>query len=70
MVGILNIRTRSAGVSDIDLGATRLGQYRTRPWTSVVYLAYQPNSYAIYITYPIVGNGTMKTILKDMSSTI
>ena len=51
MVGILNIRPRSVGVSDIDLGATRLGQYWTRPWTSVVYLAYQPNSYAIYITY-------------------
>ena len=51
---MLNIWPQSMGISDIDLGTVHLSQYWKHPWTSVVHSAYQPNSYALYITYILI----------------
>ena len=42
----INIRPRLADIFDIDLGATRLGQYRQCPSTLVSYFHHSTTGYA------------------------
>ena len=39
----------ATGISNIDLGTTHFGQYSKCPWTLVMYLGPQPNSYAFMV---------------------
>lgn len=57
---MLNIQPRSAGIFHIDLSAMCLSEYGKHPWTLVVYSAYQPIFYALYVYISLLESVTVR----------